>query len=87
MDEELLGDGESAFKLAVLMHPVVVTKDMEALVIQNFQLMKELQEHILALHVQIKDKRSLENVLLGHFEDIIEKVVFSCFTLLLWLCL
>ncbi|XP_057535568.1 midasin isoform X3 [Amaranthus tricolor] len=73
LDEELLGDGESAFKLAVLMHPVVVTKDMEALVIQNFQLMKELQEHILALHVQIKDKRSLENVLLGHFEDIIEK--------------
>lgn len=83
MDEELLGDGESAFKLAVPMHPVVVSKDMEVLVTQNFQLVKELQEHILALHKRITDKRSLENVLLGHFEDIIEKVVFSCYDLLL----
>lgn len=47
---------------------------MEVLVIQNFQLIGELQQHVLSLRVRGINKRSVLDILLGHFEDIIEKV-------------
>ncbi|KNA10543.1 hypothetical protein SOVF_143350 isoform A [Spinacia oleracea] len=73
LDDELLGDGNSTIKLTTSMHPVVVAKDMEVLVVRNFQLIREFQEHVVALRARGVNKRSVEDVLLGHFADIIEK--------------
>lgn len=66
MDGELLGDGDSAIKVTVSLHPVLVN--------QNFHLTRELQEHVLALRGRGINNRSVKDILLGHLEDIIEKV-------------
>lgn len=73
MDDELLCN-DSVIKVTASLHPVVVSKNMEVLVIQNFQLIGELQQHVLSLRVRGINKRSVLDILLGHFEDIIEKV-------------
>lgn len=59
LDDELLGDGNSAIKMTVSLHPVVVSNDLEAFVVQNFQLIREFQEHVLALRVRTTYKRSV----------------------------
>lgn len=84
LDDELLGDGNSTIKLTTSMHPVVVAKDMEVLVVRNFQLIREFQEHVVALRARGVNKRSVEDVLLGHFADIIEKVSDFIFVMLFW---
>ncbi|XP_021720497.1 midasin-like [Chenopodium quinoa] len=72
LDNELLGDDNSAIKASNSMYPIVAGKDMEELVKKNFQLIREFQEHVLDLRVQV-NKKSIEDVLLGHFSEIIEK--------------
>ncbi|KMT04854.1 hypothetical protein BVRB_7g170240 isoform A [Beta vulgaris subsp. vulgaris] len=72
LDDELLCN-DSVIKVTASLHPVVVSKNMEVLVIQNFQLIGELQQHVLSLRVRGINKRSVLDILLGHFEDIIEK--------------
>ncbi|KAL2892752.1 Midasin [Bienertia sinuspersici] len=73
LDDELLGGGDSAIKSTASLHLVVVSKDMELLVIQNFQLIRELKDHVLALHGQGIDKRSVKDILLDHLEELIKK--------------
>ncbi|KAL2899649.1 Midasin [Bienertia sinuspersici] len=71
LDGELLGD--AANKVTVSLHPVVVSKDKEVLVKQNFHLISELQEHVRVLRSQGINKRSVKDILLDHLEEIIVK--------------
>ena len=54
---------------------VVISKDLVRLVTKNFHLMRELQEHSAALIEQRLNKRSVEGILLGHFEDVTRQVM------------
>ncbi|KAL9235481.1 hypothetical protein vseg_010237 [Gypsophila vaccaria] len=71
LDGELLGDGAS-IKLTAQMRSIVITKEIEQSIIQNFHLIRELQEELLALREQGTNKRAVD-ILLSHLQDIFEK--------------
>ncbi|ONI15461.1 hypothetical protein PRUPE_3G044200 [Prunus persica] len=73
LDNYLLGPDRAIVTLAGSSQRVLISKDMEQLVSQNFEVLKEFEEHLLAFHAKDVDKSSVEDILLGHFVDILEK--------------
>ncbi|KAK9734478.1 hypothetical protein RND81_04G142700 [Saponaria officinalis] len=71
LDGELLGGG-SSIKLTAQMRAIVITKEMEQTVIQNFQLIRELQDDLLVLREQGVNMRAVD-ILLNHLHNIFEK--------------
>ncbi|XP_052182550.1 midasin isoform X2 [Diospyros lotus] len=75
LDSYLVGhDRVVATSASASLHPIVVSKQMEQLVSQNFQMMKEFEVHLQAFRCQDEDKRSVKEILLSHFDDIFKKV-------------
>jgi len=75
LDDELLGNCGSTIKVAASTPAVVMSNDMVHLVTQNFHLIRELQERSAVLVELRMNKRSIEDILLGHFEDVTRKVL------------
>ncbi|XP_074294838.1 midasin-like [Silene latifolia] len=71
LDGELLGAGPS-IKLTAQMRAIVITKDMEQSIAQNFRFIRELHEDLLALREKGMNKRAID-ILLEHLQDIFDK--------------
>lgn len=73
MDCYLIG-GSKAVTAAASSRPYVVTQEMEQLVSENFKAIKDFKDHFLVLQEQDIDRSSVKNVLIHHFQEIIDKV-------------
>ncbi|KAK6125035.1 hypothetical protein DH2020_041213 [Rehmannia glutinosa] len=73
LDHHLLGSFEDNTIRGVALHPYGVTKEMEQLVDQNFELIKSFEKNLSAFHVQEDGQGAVRNILLGHIEDLLTK--------------
>ncbi|KAF7137371.1 hypothetical protein RHSIM_Rhsim07G0217300 [Rhododendron simsii] len=73
LDNHLLGRDRVLTSVTPTLHPYVVSKQMEQFVLQNFQMTKEFEKQLCALREQDEDRRSVNEVLLGRFDDILKK--------------
>ncbi|KAI8548546.1 hypothetical protein RHMOL_Rhmol07G0280600 [Rhododendron molle] len=73
LDNHLLGRDRVLTSVTPPLHPYVVSKPMEQFVLQNFQTIKEFEKQLCALREQDEDRRSVKEVLLGRFDDILKK--------------
>ena len=76
MDNCLLGQNKAISALAGSSLCYVITRQMEQLVSQNFEAIKEFEEHLLAFHMQDVDGSSVKEALLSHFKEVFRKVSF-----------
>ncbi|GFY97181.1 midasin-like protein [Actinidia rufa] len=74
LDNFLLGHDRVVTSATASLHPCVISKQMEQLVLQNFQMIKEFENCLSTFRQQGEDRRSVKGVLLDHFEDILNKV-------------
>lgn len=74
LDNCLLGQKEVISTPASVLQPFVVTEQMKELVIQNFEVINNFREHHSAFSKRVANQRSIENILLGHFDEVFEKV-------------
>ena len=74
LDNCLLGQKEVISTPACVLQPYVVTEQMKELVIQNFEVINIFREHHSALSKRVANQSSVENILLGHFNEVFEKV-------------
>lgn len=56
------------------LHPIAITKHMEQLVYKNFDLVKEFEVDYSAFHSRDGAGAAVKDILLGHFEEIFDKV-------------
>ncbi|XP_058222016.1 midasin-like isoform X2 [Rhododendron vialii] len=73
LDNHLLGRDRVLTSVTPPLHPYVVSKQMEQFVLQNFQMIKEFEKQLCAFREQDEDRRSVNEVLLGRFDDILKK--------------
>ncbi|KAG5541983.1 hypothetical protein RHGRI_021724 [Rhododendron griersonianum] len=73
LDNHLLGRDRVLTSVTPPLHPCVVSKPMEQFVLQIFQTIKEFEKQLCALREQDEDRRSVKEVLLGRFDDILKK--------------
>ncbi|XAR49907.1 hypothetical protein NMG60_11004090 [Bertholletia excelsa] len=74
LDSYLVGCGGVVTSSISTLHPCFVSKQMELLVFQNFQMIKELEDHLYAFRRQDEDRRCVKEILLSHLGDIFKKV-------------
>ncbi|KAK7311671.1 hypothetical protein RJT34_09956 [Clitoria ternatea] len=72
LDCKLIG-GTKAVIAATSSHHCIVTQEMEQLVHENFKVIREFKQHLLELHEQELDRSTVKEVLIQHFQDIIDK--------------
>ncbi|GMH22037.1 hypothetical protein Nepgr_023880 [Nepenthes gracilis] len=72
LDYNLLGHGDK-IKMATSIRPLLISKEMEQFVIQNFQILKEFQKDLFDFCRKEIITRSVEDTLLRHFKGVIEK--------------
>lgn len=82
MDYYLLGRNGAITTLAGSSHCCVITRQMEQLVSENFQAIKEFEKLLSVFRGQDPDRSSVKEALLSHFEELFKKVSvwFSCFS-------
>ena len=85
LDDYLLSHDRVLTTVATSFYPPVITKQMEQLVCQNFQILKEFEECLCSFRKQEVVQRSVQEALLNHFEDILKKVSIISYTFLLLL--
>ncbi|KAL0354500.1 UNVERIFIED_CONTAM: Midasin [Sesamum radiatum] len=73
LDHHLLGSCEDITMVGTALHPYGVTKEMEQLVNQNFQLIETFERNLLAFRGQEDEQGAVRNILLGHMEDLCAK--------------
>ncbi|KAG7014001.1 Midasin [Cucurbita argyrosperma subsp. argyrosperma] len=73
LDNCLLGQKEVISTPASVLQPYVVTEQMKELVIQNFEVINIFREHHSALSKRVANQSSVENILIGHFNEVFEK--------------
>ncbi|XP_038899709.1 midasin isoform X2 [Benincasa hispida] len=73
LDNCLLGQKEVISTPASFLQPYVVTEQMKELIIQNFEVINIFREHHSDLSKRLANRRSIENILLGHFDEVFEK--------------
>lgn len=86
LDDCLLGQKEVISTPASVLQPYVVTDQMKELVVQNFETINIFREYHSALSKRVANRSSVENILLGHFDVIFEKVCLRSFLSPLFLC-
>ncbi|XP_073015322.1 midasin-like isoform X1 [Primulina eburnea] len=74
LDHYLLGSNGNIAMNEIKLQPYGVTKEMELLVNENFQLIKTFKNDLSALHDTEDGKVAVTDILLGHFEDLFSKV-------------
>ncbi|AET01690.2 midasin [Medicago truncatula] len=72
LDCYLIG-GSKAVTTIASSHLSVVTQEMEQLVSENFKVIKDFKDHFLVLQANGMDRSSVKNVLIHHFQEIIDK--------------
>ncbi|KAK4395085.1 Midasin, partial [Sesamum angolense] len=73
LDHHLLGSCDDTTMVGITLHPYGVTKEMEQLVNENFQLIKTFERNLLAFRGQEDEQGAVRNILLGHMEDLCAK--------------
>ncbi|CAK9179916.1 unnamed protein product [Ilex paraguariensis] len=73
LDNYLLGRDRVITTMGALLCPFGITKQMEQLIYQNFQFIREFEQNLRAFCKQDLDEGSVKEALLAHFEDIFEK--------------
>lgn len=79
LDNCLLGQKEVISTPAMVLRPYVVTEQMKELVSQNFEVINIFRDHLSGLSKRVANQRSIENILLGHFDEVFEKVCLYIF--------
>lgn len=74
LDNYLLGPGGAITLVTGSFHHFVIPKQTEQLVIKNFQVIYEFQEHLSSFRQQDLGKSSVIQTLLSHFDDLLKKV-------------
>lgn len=74
LDNFLLSQKEVISTPASVLQPCVVTEEMKELVLQNFEAINNFREHHSTLSKRVANRSSIENILLGHFAEVFEKV-------------
>ncbi|KZV19144.1 midasin [Dorcoceras hygrometricum] len=74
LDHYLLGSNVNIAMTEIKLQPYGVTKQMELLVNENFQLIKTFKNKLSALRNTGAGKVAVTDILLGHFEDLFAKV-------------
>lgn len=72
LDTYLFGDCATLISTSVVLYPCGITKKMEQFVQENFLLIKNFKENLLA--EKDLDAGLAKKILLDHFEDVIAKV-------------
>ncbi|PIN24695.1 hypothetical protein CDL12_02577 [Handroanthus impetiginosus] len=73
LDDHLLGSNEDITMVGIALHPYGVTKEMEHLVDQNFELIKTFETNLAAFRGQENEQGAVISILLGHIEDLLAK--------------
>ncbi|KAJ0075983.1 hypothetical protein Patl1_33593 [Pistacia atlantica] len=73
LDNYLLGSGGAITLMTGSFHHFVIPKQTEQLVVKNFQVINEFQEHLSSLRQQDLGKSSVIQTLLSHFDDLLKK--------------
>ncbi|KAL8046294.1 hypothetical protein ABFX02_08G168300 [Erythranthe guttata] len=73
LDFHLLGNHEDITMVGIALHPFGVTKEMEQLVSQNFELIKTSERNLSDFIEQEDEQSAVEQILLGHFKDLFAK--------------
>ncbi|XP_043707635.1 midasin [Telopea speciosissima] len=73
LDHYLLGDNGSVTTPAASLPPFIISRQMEELVMHNFQVISTFECHVRAFCSQTVEGRSVKEVLLGRFGDIFNK--------------
>ncbi|GAB2269171.1 hypothetical protein Dimus_004101 [Dionaea muscipula] len=73
LDFDLLSHSGPVIKIATKMCPLLISKETEQFVIQNFQILREFRDHLSAFRAKQMSRSSVENTLLRHFDDVVEK--------------
>ncbi|XP_038723701.1 midasin [Tripterygium wilfordii] len=73
LDDYLLGHHVAITTVNASSQPYIITKQMEQLVLNNFKVIKEFEEQVVAFRKQDLNKGLAVEALLGHFEEVFEK--------------
>lgn len=73
LDCYLLCGNRDITAVGAVLNPYGITKEMEQLVNLNFQLIQKFEENLSAFQKQ-DGNRLVQEILLGHFRDLLEKV-------------
>ncbi|KAK4479548.1 hypothetical protein RD792_015065 [Penstemon davidsonii] len=73
LNHHLLGSNEDITAVEIVFHPFGVTKEMEQLINQNFELIRTFEKNLSAFHGHEDEKGAVEYILLGHFDDLFTK--------------
>ncbi|XP_073036075.1 midasin-like isoform X3 [Primulina eburnea] len=73
LDRHLLGSNGNVAMNEIELQPYGVTKEMELLVKENFQLIKTFKNNLSALRDTEDGKVAVTNILIGHFEDLFKE--------------
>lgn len=84
LDQYLLGSNGIIITPAACTPPFVVSKQMEQLVIENFEVIKDFEEGFQTIYKQASLRRSVDEPLLNRFRGIIDRVCICIFFLWTW---
>lgn len=89
LDNYLLGSDKIVAVVAPSLPPLLISKEMEQLVLENFQILREFEEHLRAFFYHDLDRRSVTEALFYKFDETFKKVWFmvysNCCLLVSWL--
>lgn len=75
LDNNLLGGDRDITRVPASPYLFVVSRQMEALVSQNFQIIEDFKKHLDGLVVSNGVRSSVKETLLGHFKEVFDKVL------------
>ena len=75
LDLHLLGDNRAKATCEALLLPYGVTKHMEQLVNDNFKWIRTFKDNLSAFSREDREGATVKAILLGHFEEVFEKVL------------
>ncbi|KAL3824480.1 hypothetical protein ACJIZ3_020509 [Penstemon smallii] len=73
LNHHLLGSNEDITTVEIVFHPCGVTKEMEQLTNQNFELIRTFEKNVSTFHGHEDENGAVEYILLGHFDDLFTK--------------
>lgn len=79
LDHYLLGSDKIVAMVAPSLPPLLISKKMEQLVLENFQTLREFEEHLRAFLYHDLDRRSVTEALFCKFDEIFKKVCFMVY--------
>lgn len=74
MDTYLLGCNEAITNLTSCVHPYIISKQMEQLLFQNLDVIKEFEDDLSTFRKKDHEKNSVIETFLNHFNEMLNEV-------------